>query len=83
MYNVIDELYLNNKMTSSWLVYIEQIINECGLPEIWLNQGSLSNINCKYFVNVIRKTLQDQYIQTWRSQLQSYDKCVYYKESPV
>ena len=37
-------LYLlqNNNCQSSWLNYVESILNECGLSYVWLNQYFIS-----------------------------------------
>ena len=47
---------------SNWINYIKDILNSCGMTDIWLNQN---NITCKNIKKLVKQSLLDQYLQKW------------------
>lgn len=63
---------LNNLTTEyKWPKCIYNILTEVGRPDIWLNQFSM---NCKTIKLAIKRTLVDQYIQSWNASMTHSNK---------
>jgi hypothetical protein len=71
-------LYLsqNNNCQSSWLNYIESILNEYGLSYVWLNQYFISE---EWLKNSVKTCLQDQFQQTWHANIDTGSKTLNYR----
>ena len=77
MYHCLLELYKNNIFHSPWLMFVRDILNDCGLSYIWLSQGE--GISDIWFKNVIHSILFDQFVAQWRSDMENSSKCDYYR----
>ncbi len=77
MYKLIYALDAAGVYSSPWLLYVRDIVNECGLSYAWLNQ----HINCDIdvFKNDIKNSIQDQFLQTWSRELFNSSKCINYR----
>ena len=64
VYKCLHNLYLFDKHRNTYLLTIENILNELGLSGFWLNQRNL-NFNAIWFKEKIKLSLQDQFIQQW------------------
>ena len=71
-------LYLsqNNNCQSSWLQYVESILNEYGLSYVWLIQYFISEECLKISV---KTCLQDQFQQTWHADIDTGSKTLNYR----
>ena len=56
---------------SNWINYIKDILNSCGMTDIWLNQN---NITCKNIKKLVKQSLLDQYLQKWHVSTQESNK---------
>ena len=65
----------NNNCQFSWLNYVESIFNECGLSYVWLNQYFISE---QWLKNSVKTCLQDQFYQTWHSNIDTGSKTLNY-----
>ena len=63
-------------LSSPWIQRIEEILNECGLSHIWIDQ---SFPNIRWVKLKVRQSLHDQYIQTWHTNLYNSEKCITYR----
>ena len=66
----------NHNMQFSWILFVKQIFNECGLPNIW--ETELFD-NVDYLKCVIKQRLEDQFLQNWNSLVQNSPKAINYK----
>ena len=56
-------------MHSNWVLKIQQILEECGRPDLWLNQS------CNHYCSkMIESVLEAQVLQTWSTKLESSSK---------
>ncbi len=77
MYKVLYKLYIDNVFKSEWLNYIHKTLNECGMTDIWLNQGqTVTNSQLKSRIKLV---LTDQFKQKWLADLENSQKCTLYK----
>ncbi len=79
MYQILHNLFIQNKYASSWLVFVKSILDECG--HIWYSYQTLS-LNCKleWLKRAVRRTLVDQFIQQWTEEMRRSSKCDVYRE---
>lgn len=68
IYTVIHRMHKGNTIKSNYMKNVENILNACGFPGIWESQYIQS---LKWFNLAISQRLQDQYIQTWSSLVDS------------
>ena len=66
----------NHNMQFSWILFVKQIFNECGFPNIW--ETELFD-NVDYLKCVIKQRLEDQFLQNWNSLVQNSPKAINYK----
>ncbi len=66
------------------LTKIEQILDECGLSEVWLNQRQIfnegNNNAVKWIKYLVEKRLQGQFLQGWRADVDVHSSCSLDKE---
>lgn len=81
IYKILYQLTSQNSYNSPWLLYVKGILNECGLSYVWDTQFSeiMQVVNSKALIKNIKRILQDQYIQTWRSAVHESSKCILYR----
>ena len=76
-YNCLLHLYNDGVFTSNWLLYIENILNSCGLRYIWLLQGD--GFPLHWLKVVVKNVLEVQFISEWHSQMEKSSKCYHYR----
>ena len=74
--NLIKKLYEQNLYTSPWLKAIENILNSCGMRNVWLNP-ELFKFN--WLKNAIKQKLLDMYKQDWQSLMSRQNSCIIYR----
>ena len=70
------KLHEQNQYSSPWLKNIEQILNTCGMTNVWLNPNSVKH---NWLKNAIELRLSDQYIHEWESQMNNMSSCITYR----
>ncbi len=45
MYNTLLNLYREDIFKSEWLSYVHNILNECGMSDVWITQGAFYRPN--------------------------------------
>ena len=61
-------------MHSNWVLKIQRILEECGRPDLWLNQS------CNHYCSkMIKSVLEAQFLQTWCTKLESSTKGLNYR----
>lgn len=78
MYKALLQLYNDNIYKSPWIVCIHNILNNCGLSNIWTNQNQCYLFNYTWVLSSVKRVLQDQFIQEWQESLKSSNKCTTY-----
>ena len=76
IYTVIHRTHKGNVIKSKYIKNIENILNACGFSGIWESQNVQS---LKWFNLAISQRLQDQYIQTWSSLVDSSSSGINFK----
>ena len=66
-----------NIYESKWILYIKNSLIDCGLPCVWNAQHIPNSFEC--FKEVIRRRLEDQFIQKWSEELFNSGKCTNYR----
>ena len=77
MYECLLWLHYNNIYSSAWMLYIEEILNSCGLTYIWTSQGN--NISTIWLKYVVKDILQAQFVTKWHSDVEHSSKCYHYR----
>lgn len=77
MYECLLWLHYNNIYSSAWIIYIEEILNSCGLTYIWTSQGN--NICAKWLKYTVKDILQAQFVTRWYADLENSSKCYHYR----
>ena len=76
MYKIMLQLHIENKYKSDWITFIENILNEAGMGNIWLTQTFQST---NFLKNNLKTRLQDQFRQTWHAKILASDKYANYR----
>ncbi len=77
MYKLMYQLDAVGVYSSPWLTNIRNILNEAGLSYMWQSQICTDSIqNLKY---QLKTRLQDQFLQTWSSEISNSSKCINYR----
>ena len=66
-----------NIYESKWILYIKNSLIDCGFPGVWNAQHIPNSFEC--FKEVIKRRLEDQFIQKWSEELFNSGKCTNYK----
>ena len=72
IYDSLLNLFNRNEYCSTWIASIKNLLDDCGLSEIWNSQ---SIVNTNWLKNKVKQVLQDQFIQKWRSELNNMTSC--------
>ena len=73
---LLRKMHEQDQHTSPWLQNIEQILNACGMRDVWLSPDTSNLI---YLKKTIEQRLSDQYIQEWGSQINNMSSCIMYR----
>ncbi len=73
---IYNDMDTNNTLPSMWILHVKQILNDCGLSYIFNNPNS---VNTSWLASTVENILNDQFIQNWRSTIDSSSKGAYYK----
>ena len=77
IYKVFLVMFRENIYKASWLTYVKNILDECGLSNVWINQGAYCSTEA--LKKEIKLRLQDQFKQMWHADISNSSKCVLYK----
>ena len=69
--------YNNNTYRSPWLFKIRNILNTCGLTNIF--DSGLSDFSVKWLTAQAKRRLQDQLIQSWHVEINQKEVCTLYR----
>lgn len=68
MYNIMYQLWSNGKYESPWLKSVKNILQNCGLNFIWVEQAFPSK---EWVSQKVKSTTSDQLLQNWREKVNS------------
>ena len=63
---------------SPFLKTVEKTLNDVGLPGVWIHQNNL-NYSLECFKKMIKKRLEDIYIQNWYTEVNERESCYNYR----
>ena len=72
VYNLLFSMYVADSYKSPFLITVENILNEIGLSGMWINQFNLK-FPIEWFKSKVTYSLQDQFIQSWYSTIDTKD----------
>lgn len=76
MYKLMYGLHIAEQCTLPWISSVKQILDDCGLSNIWTEQ----DFPCvSWLVKRVELSLQDQFRQTWSATVHASSKCILYK----
>ena len=78
VYNIMYNLNLSGRHTSSYISFVRTTLIELGLPGVWDNQNTI-HLDKTWFKNYIKTTLQNQFIQTWQNTLDNSSMYTIYR----
>ena len=81
VYECLIHLHNAGIYSSKWLLYIEHILNLCGLSYIWLLQGE--DISLEWLKHVVKNILEAQFVSQWHSIMDDSSKCDYYRNFKI
>ena len=68
------KMHASDGKHSNWVLKIQRILEECGRPDLWLNQS------CNHYCSkMIKSVLEAQFLQTWSIKLESSSKGISYR----
>jgi hypothetical protein len=68
----------NNIFCTSWVKSIKNILRDIGLPEMWINQSTLT-CSKEVFKGIVKRRLTDTYIHKWYTDINNSDICFNYR----
>ena len=80
MMKILRDRHDKGAYISKWMANIKNILDRCGLSSVW---ESTTPISVKWLVERVERTLQDQFLQNWRSDLESKSSCDFYRNCKV
>jgi hypothetical protein len=78
-YKLLYKLHTQNVYSSKWLLKIRNILDKCGLLNIWNTQDTI-DMNYVNFKNLCKRKLRDYYTEEWNRVVSESSKCFFYKE---
>ena len=63
--------FINYGYENKWLSFIQNILNSCGMSNIWLDQNSYST---DWLSSSVDQKLKDQFFQEWSENMNSTSK---------
>ena len=76
LYILLFSKYEFENLKFPWIEYVNKILNDCGLSNVWFMQGAL---NQNWLNNVIKRILLDQFKQEWVSEVENSPKSLCYR----
>ena len=76
MYNFLLNLFNTGTYESPWVSQVKRILDDCGLSYIWLTQ----KCNINWLKLAVEQRMKDQFVQKWKSELNSMTSCDTYVE---
>ena len=77
MYNLMYNMHQNDAYQSDWLNCVRNILEVNGFGYIWV--GQRQNIDGMYIKELLKNTLQAQFVQEWNSEMDLSSKCTLYE----
>ena len=71
------EWYIENEFESPWLREIHNILNICGLGNLFYVETP--NFSVKWLQARVTRSLHDQFVQNWQAEVQQKVICILYK----
>ena len=69
---------MQNVYSTQWIRKNKEILQRCGLFNVWVNQHNIRVEDLKAIRLLIFTRINDQYDQTWRSSILAHIRCSYY-----
>lgn len=76
LYNIMSNLYNANVFKCQWLIRIKEILDICGLSDLFANSN---NINKNWIKLAVKRRLSDQFLQIWNTELSEHTLYSNYK----
>ena len=76
IYKLLRQMHVNENYTSPWIGKVEDIFNNCGMRNIWLNPLNFNPLWIKKSLNL---RLNDIFSQQWHSNIMDMNSCITYK----
>lgn len=76
MYSILFEMHSQNMYSSPWLTCTEALLNNSGLSYVWQEQCTHGS---NWLKNTVKQSIHDQFIQGWRSDINTMSKCITYR----
>ena len=77
IYKYILRLDMKNVYSTQWIRRIKEILQRCGLFNVWVNQHNIRVEDSKAIRLLIFTRINDQYDQTWHSSVPAHIRCSY------
>ena len=74
----LDNAKQQNIYSTQWIQKIKEILQRCGLFNIWVNKQNIRLEDSKAIRLLICTRINDQYEQTWHSSIPTHIRCSYY-----
>ena len=68
--------FINYGYENKWLSFIQNILNSCGMSNIWLDQNSYST---DWLSSSVEQKLKDKFFQEWSENMNSTSKGLCYR----
>ena len=75
MLDGLTQLQSSRSFSPKWTSCIQNILDDCGLSNVW---NSPTPICGEWLVKAVERSLKDQFLQSWRQDLQNKSSCDFY-----
>ena len=77
LYKLLYNMYNMGSLQSCWITHVKAVLDNLGLSNIWLMQ--CNGIKREWLKSKVKLVLQDQFRQSWSSNINDMSKCLNYR----
>lgn len=78
IYKCLLQRFNEGSYISPWLSKVKEILDSTGNTFVWINQATI-NFNPTWLSEIVKRTLKDQFIQKWFTDINNTPKCLTYR----
>ena len=75
MLHCLTRMQENKSFSAKWTSSVRSVLDECGLSNVW---SSATPVSTEWLKKAVEQSLKDQFLQSWRQDLESKSSCDFY-----
>jgi hypothetical protein len=76
-YKLLHSFFCNGNISAPWVKFLKDILDNCGLSNVWTFQNI--NFNIELVIAYVKLRLRDHFLQEWNSNLENSPKAMNYR----